>query len=44
MRNMFEDASAFTNQDLGSWNVAKARGHCDFMTNSGTGNTEPTWK
>jgi surface protein len=45
MELMFKRASAFTNQDLSSWNVNKvpSNKHDDFMTDSGGGNTEPSW-
>jgi surface protein len=45
MHKMFNEANAFTNQDLSSWNVANVASyrHGDFMTDSGGGNTQPTW-
>ena len=43
MNSMFKDASSFTNQDLSTWDVNKVETHQDFITNSGTGNIEPSW-
>jgi hypothetical protein len=45
MEYMFWKTSAFTDQNLSSWNVGKvpSNKHNDFMKNSGTGNTQPTW-
>jgi surface protein len=43
MSSMFQNASDFTDQNLSSWSVANVTSHTDFMTNSGTGNTEPNW-
>ena len=43
MGSMFEEASAFTNQDLSSWNVGNVSSHTDFMKDSGGSNTEPNW-
>lgn len=40
---MFKDASDFTDQNLSSWDVANITNHDEFMTGSGSGNTEPTW-
>jgi hypothetical protein len=41
----FKGASSFTDQNLSSWNVhyVAPDGHRDFMTGSGSGNTEPSW-
>jgi surface protein len=43
MSNMFDNASSFSNQDLTSWNVINVGSHTDFMTSSGSGNSEPNW-
>jgi surface protein len=42
---MFKETSAFKNQDLSSWNVGNVPSdeHDEFMTDSGGGNTEPSW-
>jgi surface protein len=45
MGNTFKGASAFTNQDLSSWNVGNVPlGKYNYFTDSGSGNTAPTWK
>ncbi len=43
MNSMFKGATNFTNQDLSGWNVDNVTTHTDFMTDAGSGNTEPTW-
>ena len=43
MRNMFFLAESFSNHDLSSWNVKKVTDHKDFLSGSGSGNTEPKW-
>jgi surface protein len=45
MKYMFKEASAFTSQDLSSWDVANVLigNYNGFVTNSGGGNTAPTW-
>jgi len=45
MPYMFYQALEFSNQDLSSWDVAKVTtsNHANFMTGSGSGNTEPNW-
>ena len=43
MRIMFQSASSFSNHDLSTWDVGNVTDHTDFMTNAGSGNTEPTW-
>jgi surface protein len=46
MRWMFYKATAFTNQDLSSWNVSNmsSKGHSGFMSGAGGGNTQPNWR
>ncbi len=44
MDGMFSEATAFTNQDLSAWNVSKVTDHQNFMTNSGSENTQPNWQ
>jgi len=43
---MFFRASAFTNQNLSSWDVSKISSvkHDSFVANTGGGNVEPKWK
>ena len=43
MGAMFNYAIAFTNQNLRNWNVHSVTFHIGFMTNAGSGNTEPNW-
>jgi hypothetical protein len=43
MSSMFQDASDFADQNLSGWDVANVTSHTDFMTDSGSGNTEPNW-
>ena len=40
---MFYDATAFTNQDLSSWNISKTSHYSSFMSQAGSGNSEPNW-
>jgi len=43
MRNMFREASSFTNHDLSRWPTTNVTKHADFMTGAGSGNIEPHW-
>jgi surface protein len=43
MGYMLYGASNFTNHDLSGWNVGNVTDHTNFMTNAGSGNTEPNW-
>ena len=40
---MFNNASAFSNNDLSEWNVTNVTERNGFSTGWGSGNTEPTW-
>jgi surface protein len=40
---MFQKASAFSDQNLSTWNVTKVTNHDRFMLDAGTGNIEPIW-
>ena len=40
---MFQNASAFSDQNLSAWDVTKVTNHSDFMTGAGSRNIEPTW-
>ena len=40
---MLKKAQSFANQDLSNWDVFNVINHTDFLTNAGTGNTEPNW-
>jgi surface protein len=46
MRFMFTGASAFKNHDLSGWNTDNIQSskRDRFMTDTGSGNTEPSWK
>ena len=44
MTVMFYNASDFANHDLSGWDVTNVTAHTDFMTGSGSGNTEPNWQ
>ncbi len=46
MSATFKKASNFSNQDLSLWDVLNVDPlkHNDFMTDSGSGNTEPNWQ
>jgi len=41
MDNMFEEAKAFSNHDLSSWDVSNVKTHKDFCKNWGSNNTPP---
>jgi hypothetical protein len=43
MLMMFQNASAFSDQNLSTWNVTKVTNHDRFMLDAGTGNIEPIW-
>ena len=43
MAGMFYGASDFSNHDLSNWDVQNVTDHTDFMTDAGSGNTEPNW-
>jgi hypothetical protein len=40
---MFNNASNFSNQDLGMWDISNVTDHSDFMYGAGSGNIEPNW-
>ena len=43
MAYMFSGASAFSNHNLSGWNVDLVTSYSNFMSNAGSGNTEPIW-
>jgi surface protein len=44
MGYMFDEASAFKEQNLSSWDVSKVKNHRYFMRDAGNGNIQPNWK
>jgi len=41
MDSMFQNASAFSNHDLSSWNITNVINHENFCDGWGSGNTPP---